>query len=420
MEANPYVMEVSFRATLRNVASLLWSRRNEPRYGVRFNQFSQSMERLDGTPIQVHHYIELAISLEADHEWDGRPPSVELVRQAATHVSRQQGQTYHPVREYLLEQHALLEADLDLKRVALDMLDRWLTDYCKVKKSEAPNLRARQSRCLLIGAVARIMQPGCQHDLLPIFASPQGWRKSTMIREMVPRDEWRSSTAPDLRSKDAYQSCENTWIGEIPELKSILSTSPEVTKAWITSRTDKYRKPYARHFTHSPRQCVWWGSCNPPFVLPDKTGNRRYWVLEMREPADIQAIIQNRHLLWGAAMIRYLAGEPWHLTDGAELAQVEAEREPYECDVDSWHHRAVLYRDEVRQKEEVNREPYLFRSADFLAYPLGIPLKDQTRSHVARASTALKRAGFFSYRTMHEVGGIRKQARVWRLDRVND
>ncbi|MFR0872152.1 MAG: VapE domain-containing protein [Oscillospiraceae bacterium] len=78
----------------------------------------------------------------------------------------------HPVREYLegLTWDGTPRADA----IFIDYLGAEDTEYTRTVTRKA-----------LIGAVARVMQPGCKHDHILVLVGPQGCRKSTTLAKLV-------------------------------------------------------------------------------------------------------------------------------------------------------------------------------------------------------------------------------------------
>src|SRR5262249_27301213 len=119
-----------------------------------------------------------------DQPWDGRDDILtanwlqhqeinvtpEVAGQAVETIAPKH--RLHPVREY----RAGLVWDEPPR------LDRWAIDYLGAEDS--PYIRAI-SRCWLISAVARIMQPGCKADYVLILEGPQGKLKSTALDRLA-------------------------------------------------------------------------------------------------------------------------------------------------------------------------------------------------------------------------------------------
>jgi putative DNA primase/helicase len=107
--------------------------------------------------------------------------------------------THHPVRAYL----AGLEWD------GVPRLSLWLTTYLGAYDAPPEYVHA-VGRAWLISLVARAMRPGCQVDHLLILEGPQGARKSSALRALVPDPAWFtdniSPSAPRIRPRTCAAS----------------------------------------------------------------------------------------------------------------------------------------------------------------------------------------------------------------------
>src|SRR5688572_24089947 len=123
----------------------------------------------------------------------------------------------------------------------------------------------------MISAVARIVQPGCKVDTMPILEGPQGIGKSRAVRALAGQ-EWFADTALDFDSKDAAQCLQGKWLYEIGELASFNRTEANRIKAFVSSQSDNLRPSYGRRNVDFPRQCVFVGTTNDGKYLTDTTG----------------------------------------------------------------------------------------------------------------------------------------------------
>ena len=85
---------------------------------------------------------------------------------------------------------------------------------------------------------------------------------------------------PDLGSKDAPMQLAGVWCIEYAEMDKIGKTEASRVKSFISTQSDRYRRPYGRVTEDVPRQCVFWGTLNAngnTAYLTDETGNRRFW-----------------------------------------------------------------------------------------------------------------------------------------------
>ena len=101
-----------------------------------------------------------------------------------------------------------------------------------------------------------------------------------------------------------------------------------------------FRSPYAHFTLNYPRQCGFAGTINPGGngYLRDETGSRRFWPVAcgaewpLEQKIDTEGLAAVRDQLWAEAVVRFRAGEPWHLPPHLEEAQVEFAAERQEDD----------------------------------------------------------------------------------------
>lgn len=176
---------------------------------------------------------------------------------------------FHPVRDILDS----LEFD------GKEHIRSLLPDYLGV---EDTNYSYQVMRLWMLGAVARVYEPGCKFDYTMIFTGPQGLGKSTFLKMMALNDSWFNDSLDSLDSDKAAQSLMGSWIVELAELKSLARTAGgvESVKRFLTAVQDKYRVPYERRADIFLRQCVFAGTTNKSDFLQDETGNRRFLIIQ--------------------------------------------------------------------------------------------------------------------------------------------
>ncbi|WP_158507370.1 VapE domain-containing protein [Nostoc piscinale] len=98
----------------------------------------------------------------------------------------------------------------------------------------------------LVAAVKRIYEPGCQHDtVLILYSEQQGLYKTSFFRELASSD-WFETKQLTSYNKDELMVCHSKWIIELGECEETIRTSAMAKlKAFITQRSDCFRKPYA-------------------------------------------------------------------------------------------------------------------------------------------------------------------------------
>lgn len=250
------------------------------------------------------------------NHWDFEPSDGTII-QAIQLLSRKN--TVHPVRDYLEK----------LRWDGKPRLDNWLKTYLK---AEGPieYLRA-VGRKVLVACVARVMEPGCQWDHVVILEGDQGSGKSSTCK--ILSDPWFSSTLGDISNKDAVEGMRGNWIIELGELANMRKAEVETLKHFVTVRTDKIRKAYARKSEAFPRQCVFIGTTNRDDYLKDETGNRRFWPVRVGQ-TQFEDLIRDRDQIFAEAMEAWAEGERLMLEGAAKdmATGIQASR----MDRDEW------------------------------------------------------------------------------------
>ena len=385
---------IAHYSTLAAVSDLLGQiPEGDPLYH-RFCTFTHQIRTVTGDPLQDKDILVAAYHLERRYNWAKSPPSTRVVYDAIQLAAWER--RYHPVKEYL----AGLKWDGEAR--ASRLFSRYLGSADSL-------LRRAQSRAFLVGAVARIMSPGCKLDTMPVLVAPQGFGKSTAIKLLAVQDDWFQDTPMDLRSKDCYEVIQGAWMVEIAEMESIMSSSPKQVKAFLSSQVDTFRPAYGRCKVHRPRQGVMIGTSND-LQLADTTGNRRYWPIVLEHRPDWKGIEEDRDQLWGEAVALWTAGQAWHLTGDSITKEAEEEVKAFST-VDPWEEqiRAFWYYGGWNGTD-THPKSTEFQASDVLCY-MGVKVSDQRQAQVMRLTRLLRGLGFKSHRA--RAGGSRR--RLWTL-----
>jgi len=139
----------------------------------------------------------------------------------------------------------------------------------------------------MIGAVSRIYDAGAPMDLLLIIKGKQGIGKSLFFKRLAtmdfgqPGEHLYSDTKIDFnKTKDSYEQLEGIWIYEWKELAGMNMSDQESIKAFVDKTEDKFRRSYGRRNVEIKRRVAFGGSTNANSPLRDRTGNRRFLVME--------------------------------------------------------------------------------------------------------------------------------------------
>ena len=230
---------------------------------------------------------------------------------------------YHPVRECL---HGL-EWD------GVERINKWLMYALGETPASMTKPRAEYlslvGRYWLLGMVHRVMQPGCKFDYCPVLEGPGGLGKSTLV-EVLAGTAFYSDTHFDVaRGKEGQEQVQGLWLYEIAELANFGKAEIGLIKAFITAKVDRYRPSYGRTVESYQRQCVLVGTTNENTYLRDRTGNRRFWPVPVRERIKLAWLRKWRELLLAEAYALYTEGAaytPSHEEEARLFVPMQARR----------------------------------------------------------------------------------------------
>jgi putative DNA primase/helicase len=219
---------------------------------------------------------------------------------------------WHPVREYLQ----------GLQFDGTSRIDKWLLHALGETPDSLPKPVVEYlrlvGRFILLGMVYRVMEPGCKWDYCPVLEGPGGLGKSTAV-ETLAGAGWFSDTHFDVsRGKEGQEQVQGLWVYEIAELANFGKAEIALIKAFITAKVDRYRPSYGRVVESYARQCVMFGTTNESTYLRDRTGNRRFWPVPVRNRINIDWLAKWRDQLLAEAFVLYAQGVPYTPTPEEE------------------------------------------------------------------------------------------------------
>ena len=212
---------------------------------------------------------------------------------------------YHPIRDYLNQ------LQWDGKERIRNALHRFLG-------SEESEYNYQALKLFMLGAIHRVLHPGCKFEIMLCLVGGQGAGKSTFFRFMAIRDEWFSDDLRKLDDENVYRKLQGHWIIEMSEMIATTNAkSIEEIKSFLSRQKETYKVPYETHPADRLRQCVFAGTTNRQDFLPrDRTGNRRFIpVTVYPERAEVH-ILEDENAsrayidqMWAEAMVMYNCGD---------------------------------------------------------------------------------------------------------------
>lgn len=192
-------------------------------------------------------------------------------------------------------------------------------------------------RLFMLGCVARIFQPGCKFDYMLVLYGPQGIGKSTFVRRLAMRADWYLDNMTDFGGEEANNKIRGKWIIEIAELQAFSRRDVNQIKAYCTQQYDDFRPKYAHETEQRPRQCCFIGTTNSHDFLTDKTGNRRFLILDCGAHEPLLNIFDDSceeyfEQCWAQAYAEWSRLKPPLVLPDGLVYEAEASRESFMVD----------------------------------------------------------------------------------------
>lgn len=371
----PYVPDLLFKkgelvACLSNVYLIL-AHRPEWRGVIAYDEFSLRVSKRKTPPFYggaIGEWGDVDDSRTAmwlSQEY-GFTPSSPLVSEAVKTLAA--ANSFHPVREYLNS----LTWDGEQR------LDTWLPVFAGAEDREYTRL---VGRWWMMGAVARVMQPGCKFDYCLVLEGEQGKKKSSTFS--IIGGDWFGDTDLDFANKDSMIALAGKLVYELAELGALARSDERRQKSFLSRRYDEFRPPYGRTYIKAPRQLVFGGSTNEWEWNKDPTGGRRFWPVECKGDIDLEALIAARDQLFAEAFHLFKSGERYWPDADQQKKIFDPEQlrvEQPEGYVDALH-------DWVFEQTE------LFSLADAILKGLKLDASKLTRDTQTRVGVALRKLG---------------------------
>ena len=118
---------------------------------------------------------------------------------------------------------------------------RWLADVCSA--ADTP-YTAAVSTYLWTALAARVLNPGCQADMVPILVGGQGVGKTRTVRAIAPAVEYYASLSFESRDADLGRRLRGKLVAEVEELRGLHTRDAEAIKAFVSATTDQWVPKY--------------------------------------------------------------------------------------------------------------------------------------------------------------------------------
>lgn len=185
----------------------------------------------------------------------------------------------------------------------------------------------------LVAGVTRIYEPGKKFDNMIILSGATDIGKSSFFSNLA-GPEWFTDSLKAGDDKIVMEVMTGKLIAEFGELAGMRKADAEVIKHFLTKTEFNARMAYEKYATRHPIQWLYAGTTNSIEFLKDKTGNRRFWPIDVfKGSKDMWTdLIQERDQIWAEACHLYAAGEDINLTAAEKLLAATEQETHMEID----------------------------------------------------------------------------------------
>ena len=162
----------------------------------------------------------------------------------------------------------------------------------------------------MIAAVKIVYEPGAKFDnALILQGKPKIGKTSFLEDSLIPNRFYSNQMkgGQNLDTDNNKRIYNEHWIADWGELARFTNKEVEQVKNFLSTRVLQLRIPYDRSMIKLPKRTLIAGTVNDRQFLNDKTGNRRFWVLELKtiiHPADLKLM---REEIWSGVLRDYFA-----------------------------------------------------------------------------------------------------------------
>lgn len=316
------------KAPLNNMASVCLFFENSSKYkdAIKYNEFRRQIE------INKEEFTDKII--------------LEIMKDVQeTVIQAVKKETIHQAIQNYSYEHSFDEAVDWLKTLTWDKkprLESWLITATGVEDDKDKYHRAIGSQWLL-ALVQRLVYPGCIFDHALVLAGDQGIGKTSLFR--IIGGSWYKNFSGALDNNDFYLLLRGAAILDLDEGATLYKTGSAKVKASLSLTYDEFRAPYDRTTQKHFRRFVFSMTTNDAEPLRDTTGNRRYWIADLKEKVDFKWLENNREQLFAEAYYCLM-----HKIKMPEVPEsVAKEKQELHLAQDSWQEPILNF---LKQKQE--------------------------------------------------------------------
>lgn len=324
-------------------------------------------------PLRDTDYFRLRIELE---KRGFKKPGTDIIREGVHHVAE--------VNQF----DSAIEWAKSLKWDGVPRVESFMHRYFGTEDTDY----AKSVGVYLWSALAgRCTVPGTKADMTPILVGDQGAGKTRGVFAMAPEEGAFVEVNLEHRDDNLARSLRGKLVGELGELRGLMTREAEAIKAWMTRTHEEWIPKYREFATRFARRLVFVGTTNDDEFLGDATGERR-WLPIRVGAVDVEAIERDRDQLWAEGLEMFkAAGVQWR--DAQDLAKEEHAHFKVH---DTWESAIVgwLETDEMDCEDGAKRGDRPFKLHDVMVSALGMNVQNIARKDELRAGRVLRSLGY--------------------------
>lgn len=219
-------------------------------------------------------------------------------------------------------------------------IHRFWPDYLETK--DTPYTRALGNYTWTAQA-GRILEPGCQVDMVPVMVGGEGLRKTSIIAALAPAREFFAEFSFEDDDTENARKMRGCIVGELAELKGVSSRDGETVKSWITRREEKWTPKFKEHAKALARRLVFYGTTNDFDFLKPHMGERRWLPVIVGARIELRPIERDRLQLWAEARDTWQhdGGVAWEVVERLAFGERDSFRETHK-----WQEQVAAWLDD--------------------------------------------------------------------------
>lgn len=274
----------------------------------------------------------------------------------------------------------------------VERIERFLPDYLHTHDNEYTR---SVGLYMWTAHAGRLLDPGCQADMVPVMVGPQDRRKTSAVKALAPNGDMFAEIDLDVKEDDLARKMRGVLVGELGELHGLRGKAATATKKFITRTDEKWVPKFQEGTTSFKRRLLIHGTTNEEEgFLTDPTGARRwlpYMISVDGQKMEVARIKADLLQLWAEGIARWKAeGILYEVAE--RLAKDEhaqfTERDVWEPLVRHW----LLEEDPLSDGAPCDR-PFSWGVGDVLIGALGKKSAQLTHGDKMRVGAILKSLG---------------------------